>query len=576
MSRTLTFIFVFGMLLIGLASCNTTKKSTDNKSEDPRIKSFNFNYYFLEANKQKILGNYEEALRHYFLAFQVDETQAAVCYEIAGILNLAQDFGGAMEYAEKAVDLDKTGNEYYQLMLAFIYQNNNLNSKSAEVYKKLIKQFPNQINYYFELANAYVLDENYKDAIAILDNAEKQFGILDIISLEKERCYHKLDMHDKASQEIENLVAANPENAKYKTLLAEAYVNSNRISDARILYQEIEKMEIQDGIVYFSMADFYRSQREFDKSFKFLADGFQRDDVNIDIKVRMMISMLDIMGNDNFMIGNVKYLMEVLSEKYPEELKVRALNADFLMFTGENKLAQKEFDYLLSKDKSRYEIWEQALYLDYLLDDMDAMFLRSKEAVELFPNVVELYRYYIISSYYTENHQDVIDAVSYASLISTSNQPLLLEFLSLQGDSYHKLNQHHESDSVYEIVLDKDEQYISVLNNYSYYLAIRGDKLERALELSSKLVELEPKNSAYLDTHAWVLFKNGKYEEALSNMNKALTIHPDNPVYYDHKGDILFMKGEKDQALEMWKKSAELGEPSEELLLKIQTENLQN
>ncbi len=564
------------MLLFGLSSCSATKKTKDDKSEDPRIKSFNFNYYFLEANKQKILGNYEDALRQYFLAFQVDETQAAVCYEIAGILNMAQDFVGAMEYAEKAVDLDKTGNEYYQLMLAFIYQNNSFNSKSANVYKKLIKQFPNQINYYFELANAYVLDENYKDAIAVLDNAEKQIGILDVISLEKERLYHKLDMHDKASQEIENLVAANPENAKYKTLLAEAYVNSNRIADAKLLYQEIGKMEIENGIVYFSMADFYRTQREFDKSFKFLADGFGRDDVNIDVKVRMMISMLDIMGNDNFMIGNVKYLMEVLSEKYPEELKVRALNADFLMFTGENELAQKEFDYILSKDKSRYEIWEQALYIDYLLEDMDAMFLRGKEAVDLFPNVVELYRYYIISAYYTENHQDVIDAVSYASLISTSNQPLLVEFLSLQGDSYHKLNQHHESDSVYELVLDKDEQYISVLNNYSYYLAMRGEKLERALELSSKLVELEPKNSAYLDTHAWVLFKNEKYEEALSNMNKALTIHPENSVYYDHKGDILFMNGEKDEALEMWRKSADLGDPSEELLMKIRTKNLQN
>lgn len=564
------------MLLIGLASCNTTKESTRDKNEDPRIKSFNFNYYFLEANKQKILGNYEDALRNYFLALQVDESQAAVCYEIAGILNLAQDFAGAMEYAEKAVDIDKTGNEYYQLMLAFIYQNNNLNEKSAEVYKKLIKQFPNQINYYFELANAYVLDENYKDAIDVLDNAEKQFGILDILSLEKERCYHKLNMHDKASQEIETLVSAYPENAKYKTLLAEAYVNSSRISDARELYQEIEGMEIQNGIVYFSMADFYRSQKEFDKAFEFLAKGFKRDDVIIDIKVRMMISMLDIMGNDNFMIGNTKLLMELLSTKYPEELKVRALNADFLMFTGENKAAQKEFDFILANDKSRYEIWEQALYLDYLLDDMDAMYSRSKESVELFPNVVELYRYYIISSYFTENHTDVIEAVSYASLIATNNQPLLLEFLSMQGDSYHKLNQHHESDSVFELVLDKDGQYINVLNNYSYFLAIRGDKLVRALELSTKLVELEPKTSAYLDTHAWVLFKNKKYEDALSNINKALTIHPDNPVYYDHKGDILFMKGEKDEAVKMWQKSAELGDPSEELLLKIESRNLQN
>ena len=577
MTKFIKRVFIFILVIASLSSCSIFRNnSSSNKNEDPRIKDFNFNFHFLEANKQKILGNYDAALSHYYSALEIDESQAAVCFEIAGILNLGQDYVAAMKYAEMCVDLDKTENEYYKLLLAYVYQNNNMYSQSADVYSSLVKQYPNQIHYYFELANLYMVDEDIKKAVGVLNDAENVFGINDLVSLEKERYYHIVKDYDKAAEEIEKLVYEFPENARYKTLLAESYVNAGRISDAKAQYLEIEKMKIEDGIVYFSMADFFRSQKEFDKTFKFLAEGFVREDVSIDIKVKMMISMLEIMGNDNYLIGNVKYLLVVLTEKYPDDLKIRAINSDFMLFTGDYESAQKEFDHILSIDKDKYQIWEQALYVDYMLSDMETMYSRSKEAVSLYPNVIEMYRYYVISAYFTENYTDVIDAVSYSSQIITSNQELLLEFLSLQGDAFHKLNKHHESDSVYELVLDKDAQYISVLNNYSYFLAIRGDKLERALELSTILIDVVPNNSAYIDTHSWVLFKNKKYELALDFNNKAIEIHKDNIVYFDHKGDILFMLGNKDEALKMWKKAVELGGTSEMLLKKIETKNIDN
>jgi tetratricopeptide (TPR) repeat protein len=175
----------------------------------------------------------------------------------------------------------------------------------------------------------------------------------------------------------------------------------------------------------------------------------------------------------------------------------------------------------------------------------------------------------MFSAYATNNYKDVSDAVDYASMLITNDQQMLIEFLSMQGDALHKLGEHHRSDSVFELLLYKDAENIQALNNYSYFLALRNEKIDRALELSSKLIALSPDEPAYLDTHAWVLFVSKKYEEALIFIDKALVKDQNNAVYLEHKGDILFKAGKQMDALDFWKKATENGAKSEKLNEKI-------
>jgi len=95
--------------------------------------------------------------------------------------------------------------------------------------------------------------------------------------------------------------------------------------------------------------------------------------------------------------------------------------------------------------------------------------------------------------------------------------------------------------------------------------------------MSSKTVELEPKNSTYLDTYAWILYQEGNYslakfyiERAIDNLSK----EEESGVVLEHYGDILWMNskdnGKDDaKALEMWQKSYNSGNKTEELKLKI-------
>ena len=64
----------------------------------------------------------------------------------------------------------------------------------------------------------------------------------------------------------------------------------------------------------------------------------------------------------------------------------------------------------------------------------------------------------------------------------------------------------------------------TLCNFYGYTLADYGLQLELAQELIDKAVKAEPKNVAYLDSLAWVLFKRGNSAKAEEVMRKVLEL----------------------------------------------------
>ena len=99
---------------------------------------------------------------------------------------------------------------------------------------------------------------------------------------------------------------------------------------------------------------------------------------------------------------------------------------------------------------------------------------------------------------------------------------------------------------------------IMTLNNYSYYLSLRNEHLDKAEKMISTALSADPNNSTFLDTYAWVLFKSKNYSLAKFYMRSAIE-NEKNPsgVLYEHYGDILFMNGEKEEAVKMWQKALE-------------------
>jgi Tfp pilus assembly protein PilF len=122
----------------------------------------------------------------------------------------------------------------------------------------------------------------------------------------------------------------------------------------------------------------------------------------------------------------------------------------------------------------------------------------------------------------------------------------------------------------YEQSLKRLPDNPAVLNNYAYYLAEAGERLDRALELSSRLMELAPMEPNFMDTHAWVLYQNGRYPEALDFITQALfQSENQGATFWEHDGDIRLAMGDVEGAIASWKRAIESGGDEAALNTKI-------
>ena len=572
-------ILLLSVLLLSLTAGYSQKKAQKSEKKPATEKGFDFNFsfYFLEGNKNKNLGDYENAIKNYTRALTIDNTQPSAYYEIASILFATGDYSSAETYAEKAVQYDKTDNIAYIDMLIYAYEYNNHHEKAVPLYKKLIAKNPSDVENYYELSNVYLKIGKPKDAIKVLDEAEKQFGITDVISVQKELIYEKMGNLNKSFEEMKRLRDAYPTNMRYKAMLAEAYFQNKKLDLAKAEFSELEKMNIDEGLVYLSIAEYHRAMdAQYFNYFAFLEKAFACEDESLTYELKMQIlnQLLPIARSDDYIKVQIKRLASIVERQYPSDVALSALKADIAMMNNDYKSVQQNLIDIVAEDKASYEIWEHLMSIDYHLQDYDNLYVHSKEATELFPNMLMVYQYYVVSAYLKKEFREVVEAVDYASMISLDNQQVMIDLLSMQGDAYHALKEYHKADSVYEYILFKDADFESVLNNYSYNLAVRGENLAKALEMSTHLVELNPSSPTYLDTHAWVLYKNGKLDEALKYMDDAIAKDGSSAVYYDHRGDIKFSLGKKDEALADWEKALALDPENSGIQEKVKNKSL--
>jgi len=142
----------------------------------------------------------------------------------------------------------------------------------------------------------------------------------------------------------------------------------------------------------------------------------------------------------------------------------------------------------------------------------------------------------------------------------------------LYAEAFYRLENYPKSDSLFEVLISEDPENYMVLNNYSYYLAERGEKLDQAREWSQKATWNNPDNATFLDTYAWVLFKLELYTEAEKFILDALEKGGENdPEVNEHAGDIQLALESYEIAKSYYRKAILLGGEKERLEEKIET-----
>lgn len=120
------------------------------------------------------------------------------------------------------------------------------------------------------------------------------------------------------------------------------------------------------------------------------------------------------------------------------------------------------------------------------------------------------------------------------------------------ADMYKDAGRNPDAEKALRQVLTFEPTNANALNYLGYLLALRGDRLDEAIDLVRKALVAEPDNGAFLDSLGWAYYRKGDLGEAEKYLGQAASRLPKNAEVQDHLGDVLAKRGRLPDAVDAW------------------------
>ncbi len=574
-----SFVIIISLLL--LFSCKSIKNNSQFIDSQNSLKTSNlnssekrkFDYFFYEAQRLKMQGQLEKSKMYLIECLKIDSLSSTCYYELSNIEIRYKNYEGAQDLLKNAVRLSPK-NKWYKMLLGDLYQQNKDIPNSIKTYESLVKQFPSNDEYLYVLAQLYSQNRQFQNSIDTYNLLEKNIGINEVISLEKEKLYLQIGKESLAYKEIQELIKDNPYEARYYGFLGDVYFYTKDYDKAINSYKQIFNLDPDNGLGYFSLGNVAINQNDTISFLNYYKKGLLDKELDIEVKIQRLLPF--VVGEDfkNYKdTVAIEDLFNTLISTNKENSKGYIFYANYLQNRKKNQQAISYYKKSLNIDNTNSSVWQDLFLLEISINEVELLYTDTKDAIIIFPEEPLFYLFHGMAcmqkELYDQSYKTLITGIEYV----TNNKQLESQFYSYTGDVLYNLKKYDESFNYYEKALKIDENNVVVLNNYSYYLSLLNKNLDKAETMISKCIELEPSNSTYLDTYAWVLFKRGRYFEAKYIIERAIDNGGNSSdVIVEHYGDILFKNGDAVGALKQWNLSLELGNKSEILKKKIEEE----
>jgi tetratricopeptide (TPR) repeat protein len=524
---------------------------------------------FFEAVKARNKGDNRQAETILLEVIKLKPTAAGAYYDLAR-LNMPDKPELAGKYIKKAIELEP-GNPYYQVQHGEILAFRNNFTEAAEVFSKVAEQDKRNEEHLLKAAMLYQRAGKFKESLEAIDKLIAATGEDDEMLVEKQRLYLKMNNVEGAAGIVKRLIEKNPKDGKYYVLLADIYANNKQPEKAAEIYKQAEGLFPDDPAVQLSLSDYYRRNNDSLKSEEFAKKAVSNKSLDAETQIALLVTYFQEAGNDSAKRKEGLKLAEDIAQQNPKNAQVQAVYGDILALNGKKDEATRQYKVALDLDQSSYQAWQNLLYGFTERQYSDSLIFYSEKALRLFPNQAMLHYLNGVGHLNKKNYTNAIKSVNRAiDMQPEDNAQLMAEMYSTLGDIYNIIKEHKLSDESYDNALKADANNATVLNNYAYYLSLRGARLDEAEKMSKRSLEIRPGEATFLDTYGWVLYKQGKYEKAREYIQKALDANPAaDGTLYEHLGDIEFKLKNTDKAVDYWKKAKEKGTDNNDIDKKI-------
>ena len=398
---------------------------------------------FIEANREKILGNYENAAYLYKEVLKRNSKNHAASYELARIYDVLDKDSEALKAIEQAIKYDNT-NPWYRMFLGDIYEKQSNYADAAKVYEALSKEDPNQDYYYYKRAYYLIKAKDTQKAIKVYDELEKRIGITEEVCQKKHRLYLGLGNPKKAAEELEKLIKAYPSEVDYRHALASFYQQIAQLPKAQKEYERILELHPDDARAKIALAGFLKQGGKDVTYLQSLQSIFQKPELDIDAKIKELIPYIHKVAEtgDPDLAAAALDLAVILAEVHPQQAKSFSAYGDLLYYSGQREKALPQYQKALQLDDTVFPIWEQVMYIALETNDIEVLEKYATEAIDLFPNQAKAYYFKGIAKSEKKKYDDAIAEFEQALLMSRKKPALKLDLLHRLGLAHFESHQY--------------------------------------------------------------------------------------------------------------------------------------
>ena len=531
-----------------------------------------FDYFYLEAEKCRLQEDYSSAMDLYSHCLDINPQAPEALYNL-GLLYLymrSDSIGTA--YIRQACERD-ANNPYYLETLGALYLSKRDAESAIPVLEKMASLQSRRSDVLSQLASLYSTVGDIDKAIGALNRIELLEGMNPQVSVEKFRLYKEKGQLDSAFVQLQALCDDAPHDMNLRVVVGSQYMQAGDTLKALSIYDEVRRQEPTNTNLQLATMDYYRESGQ-DARYNSMRDSLLfSPDSPTQLRVLLLKSYIADVQRDSTFTPQLCAAFDTLLAKPQQDAEVLIMKAAYQVYSQQPREELcKTMRQVLEVDPGNETALRELLQYYAEQNDDKGVEDISRRGLNYHPEEIA-YAYYLGMALAEQKKlTDATEVLQQGLRVRTEFVPerLLSNVFGVLGDIYYQQGKELEAFAAYDSSLVYMEDNIMCLNNYAYYLSLKGEQLDRAEEMSYRTIRQEPENITYLDTYAWILFMKKDYAHARTYMDKVVNPEKtDEELLADeklmgnlieHAGDIYAHLDEPETALRLWKLAKQKGD----------------
>lgn len=603
------------------------KKADDWAARAARAKA---DYIFLEAQNAYNQQDYSLYGRLLQRAFEADSSDLSLGSELGQwqIVGMALEPERGLEGLQRMRRYYEAnpGDYYSGLSLAKTYANLGRIDDFLAINKMLHENFPDKNNVALQLAEGYLRRNGAADfdsAMTIYRRLEEGFdaGIDNSITSYIIGAYMFKNDTTAVLRELDKIYAAAPRDIPTLLTVGGSMLELHRPDSALRYFNEARAIEPDNGGVVMGFLGYYN---EIGDSLEFL-NTLRRAVVNQELDPEEKFLFVRGYIQDNYSDSSKYDICTELCESYiannPGTPEIHTLYAGLLNTADHPAEAAEQLSFAIGLVPSDLDLRLWQISLLYRADEKQRASALAEDYAREFPSEIAFPRFVAAQLYEQEKYAEAAERFRQFPVDSLESDEQKSDYYATLGDFLSKLEPRKDSYPYYQKAIELNPLNDMAMNNLAYFYSLDGAEadLKQAEHYSAMAIRHQPDNATFLDTYAWVKFKQKDYQSAREYIDKVISIMrleqaeeaidsiaalpepieldgdslekvpvdevvevleaadeemlgEDDPEeassdVLDHAGDIYFMTGEPQRALKFWERALAL-DPENKLIKK--------